>query len=334
MRKTILFIFLFTGKLFSQVKEHHLTNVKLQYGLSVSLKWEIVFKYGYLSNYRLDIGGGVGALIEKNMMPFAQYSITAFQGGLGSSISVKERNKINLESMFALGLSGGSQRDNDLYFKRPLYTMGRLVATPLYNPFDIYATLATTFVYRHTKFSTPIYGTDKYRYSQRVGSLSFGDAGWDFNYYNDGTPFHWMGLGDGKDRYWTGGGFFNIHVSNYFDKTRRDAGNNTTFRNIFIGFDRFTGYYSESFEVANNLGLNSVPYGDKTQAFFNKGRVFAGVEIAGIPGLTPIFSLNDRDKSDIQYVIHNIRDQPIHKTLHKQSNALNLFYTRNYWDFK
>ena len=78
--------------------------------------------------------------------------------------------------------------------------MGRLMPTPLYNPFNFYLTLASTNIFRITKFGTPDY-RDKYRFTQRIGSLSLGTRGFDFNYYNDGTPYQWMGLGDGKDRY-------------------------------------------------------------------------------------------------------------------------------------
>jgi hypothetical protein len=306
-------------------------ETRLQYGVNFSLRWEIVFKYGYLSNFRFDVAGGVGALLGENVMPFAQYSISAFQGGLGSSLSVRERGKVNVENALGLGVTGGDRRNHERYFRRPLYTMGRLMPTPLYNPFNFYATLASINIFRLTKFSTPDY-RDKYRFTQRVGSLSLGTRGFDFNYYNDGTPYQWMGLGDGKDRYWTGGGFVNVHIRNKYDYS--DAGNrsNGIVRNIFIGFDRFTGNYPESFEVANALRLNSVPYGDKTQAFMNKGRTYAGFELAGIPGFAPFFSLNDRNKFDIQYLIHKIRKQPIHKTLHDDSNGLNLFYSRNYWD--
>ncbi len=334
MKARALLAILFTGLLgnvLGQASAPRLPEARLQYGVNVTLRWEIVFKYGYLSNFRLDVGGGVGALVGDHAMPFAQYSISAFQGGLGSSLSVRERGKVNLENALGLGVIAGSRRNNELYFRRPLYTMGRLMPTPLYNPFDLYLTLASTNIFRITKFSTPDY-RDKYRFTQRVGSLSLGTRGFDFNYYNDGTPYQWMGLGDGKDRYWTGGGFVNVHIRNKYDYSDSGDRRNGILRNVFIGFDRFTGNYPESFEVANALRLNSVPYGDKTQAFMNKGRTYAGFELAGIPGFAPFFSLNDRNKFDIQYLIHKIRKQPIHKTLHDDSNGLNLFYSRNYWD--
>lgn len=238
---------------------------------------------------------------------------------------------MNLENALTLGLNIGSSRNNEVYFKRPLYTMGRLMPTPLYNPFNSYLALASTNIFRISKFGTPDY-RNKYRFTQRVGSLSTGTYGVDINYYNDGTPYQWVGLGDGKDRYWTGGGFVNFHIRNKYDYSDAGIRNNGIIRNLFIGFDRFTGNYPESFEVANAMRLNSVPYGDKTQAFMNKGRTYAGFEFAGIPGFAPFFSLNDRNKLDIQYGIHTLRKQPIHKTLHDDSNGLNLFYSRNYWD--
>lgn len=309
-------------------------KIHLQYGVSFNLKWEIVPKYGYLSNFRFDVAGGAGAMLNKNIMPLAQYSVSLFQGGLGSSLSVKERSKINIENALVLGVMAGTTRNNDIYFRRPVYTMGRFIPTPLYNPFNYYINIATTHIFRLSKFATPNY-LGKNRFSQRVGSFSVGTPGFDLNYYNDATPFQWLGLGDGKDRYWTGGGFVNFHLNNYYDtSTEGKTFDNRLLRNVFIGFDRFTGHYPESFEVANALRLNNVPYGDKTQAFFNKGRFYAGVESASIPGFAPVFSLNDRNEFDVQYFIHHKRKQPVHKTLHSKNNGINLFYSKNYWNIK
>lgn len=305
-------------------------NVKINYGVSFDLRWEIVYKYGYLSNFRLGIGAGIGAKIGKNLMPYSQYTIAIFQGGMGSSISVAERHKLNIESLFTFGAVTGTVRDSLLY-SRPLYSMGILTPTPLTNPFNSYFNLATTYIFRFNKPTlTNAYGV-KHRFNQRVGSVSVGDTHWDLHYFNDGTPFHWMGLGDGKDRYWTGGGFLSVHLKNSFDNKSESK---NAIRRVFLGFDRFTGYHADAFEVANNLGLGFVPYADPKQAFYNKGRIYGGVELASIPGFMPSFTLLDHDKLDIQNIIHKSRGQSFHKTFHHSSYGLNLYYKANYWDLQ
>ncbi len=305
-------------------------KTRLQYGLSFDARWEIVWKYGYLSNVRIGASAGIGPVIASGVMPYAQWSFVAFQGGMGSSLSVHDRTKVNVESLFSLGAVGGFQKSALKSYKRGVYTMGALNPSPLINPFGWYLNLSSTIIHRFTKFNQKnILG--KRNFSQKVGSISLGGPAWDINYYNDGTPFHYMGLGDGKDRYWTGGGFVNIHVRNHYDN---EFSRNRIVRNIVVGFDRFTGHYPESFEVANNLGLNTVPYGDKSQAFFNKGRLFFGVELPELPGFVSIISFNDNNTYDIQHVIHRFKKQPVHNSLHTQATGLNLYYRRNFWDIE
>jgi hypothetical protein len=40
-------------------------------------------------------------------------------------------------------------------------------------------------------------------FGQRTGMLSIRIGGLNFSYENDGTPFQWLGLGDGGDSYRT-----------------------------------------------------------------------------------------------------------------------------------
>lgn len=315
--KTWLFCLLLTGTVHAQT---------LQYGVSVDLKWDIVARYGYLSSFRVGVGGGVGVMLNDHFMPHAQLALTAFQGGLGSSLSVHERNKVNFETSFTLGLTGGGSRQPQ-EFRRPVYTLGRLVPTPLYNPFSGYLTLASTQVFRLTRFQSSN-ALGKYRYSQKVGSIALGADGFDVNYYNDGTPFHWIGLGDGKDRYWTGGGFVNIHIPNRYDDHRTANG----LRNVFIGFDRFTGYFPDAFEVADHLGLGFVPYKDVRQAFFNKGRLYFGGELSSVPGAAILGQLLDNDDWDVQNFIHRKMKAPEHKTFHQRTFGVGLYYNKKYWD--
>jgi hypothetical protein len=325
----ILFILIVTSVRSTVICQSVASNSKLQYGISFDVRWEIVHKYGYLSNFKIGVGAGVAPIISDWFMPFTQLSMTVFQGGIGSSISVVERNNLNVESILSFGLLAGTAQNSDSTHRRGVYTFGYYNPTPLTNPFKNYLGINSNFVHRFTKFSKPTV-LNKRTFTQKIGSLTLGGRNWDLNYYNDGTPFDFLGLGDGKDRYYTGGGFFRYNIKNKYDK----EGSKGEVRNFFVGFDRFTGHYPESFEVAHNLGISNVPYGDKSQAFFNKGRTFFGLELAQLPGLSPTFSLNDNDVFDIQYLIHRLRKQPIHRTLHKESFGFNLYYKRNYWDLK
>ncbi len=110
----LLFLLLATFQLFAQPLEriNASPNIKVQYGVSVDLRWELVFKYGYLSNFRLGISGGAGPQIGNNFMPYLQYTLSVFQGGIGSSLGVKDRNRINVESHFTFGSILGTKSDS------------------------------------------------------------------------------------------------------------------------------------------------------------------------------------------------------------------------------
>lgn len=298
---------------------------KVQYGFSVDARIGLVFKYVYLSNFRLSASAGAGA-VTKHTMPYLQYTLATFQGGLGSSFSKKERKRVNLESRVAMGILLGGQRSNTYLHERGIdtaryskqvYTMGFLNSTPLRNPYtDGYLGLATNFIFRPND-------EDLGNFGQAVGSFSAGGRYWDIHYYNDGPPFNIIPLGDGKDRYYTGGGFASFLLKNKYDHP--DMAKNEI-RRFFIGFDRFTGFFPHAYEAANRLGFKRVPYKDEQQSFYNKGRFYGGVEFAGIHGLTAAFAVNDSDYLDIQNVIHSLSGYPWHTTLHKWSFGADVFY--------
>ncbi len=84
---------------------------------------------------------------------------------------------------------------------------------------------------------------------QIVGSVNATFDKVSINYYNDGTPFQTMGLSDGFDRYWTGGGSIIIH-------------NKKGYNTAELSFDQFTGYVPLLYELSGLLGINVPLYDD------------------------------------------------------------------------
>lgn len=290
----------------------------LNYGVSLDARLELVYKYGYLTNLRIGVAGGAGYYLNDNFMPYSQMGISLFQGGIGSSISVSQRNRINLEMNNAVGIIGGIASGHVIH--RPVYTMGKFISNPIKHPYSYYLNLSTTFIQRISKNQKPS-SRQNGRFSQRVGAAALGLGQVEINYYNDGMPYHFLGLGDNKDRYYTGGGFINF-TTNYNPHKIP-----VFVDDIYVGFDRFTGFFPESFELAYSLHLNEVPYKDLTQAYYNKGRFFVGTSFRDIKGLNTFVSLNDFDELDVQYLIHLTRKQPLHRTLHKSNIGFNAYYT-------
>jgi hypothetical protein len=248
---------------------------------------------------------------------------------MGSSFSMERRDKLSLESRIAFGCIGSIESNNyktgkynpdNAISKKRVYTMGFLNPSALVNPYSdgLFGALNVNFVFRNDHFS------DSFKnFNQIVGSLSIGANDWDFNYYNDGTPFDFLGLGDAKDRYWTGGGFVSIDFKNKYDNPLESK---NEIRKAIIGFDRFTGYFPHAFEVANKLGLNDVPYENPKESFYNKGRFYLGSEFATMPGFIPMINFRDNNALDVQRWIHLAGGMPYHKTLLKSSWAFDTYY--------
>ena len=83
---------------------------------------------------------------------------------------------------------------------------------------------------------------------QTVGSLSLSFGDFSLNYYNDGAPpISTFNLGDGFDRYWTGGLLLMGH-------------SNEGFNRVELSFDQFTGYSPLVYELSNLLGIDIPKY--------------------------------------------------------------------------
>lgn len=84
--------------------------------------------------------------------------------------------------------------------------------------------------------------------NQTVGSVTITTGDFSLNYYNDGAPpVSTFNLGDGFDRYWTGGILIMGH-------------SNEGFNRVELSFDQFTGYYALVYELSNLLGIDIPEY--------------------------------------------------------------------------
>lgn len=98
-------------------------------------------------------------------------------------------------------------------------------------------------------FSTNFIINNHYR-NQTVGSVTITTGDFSLNYYNDGAPpISTFNLGDGFDRYWTGGILLIGHRSEGYNR-------------IELSFDQFTGYQALVYELSNLLGIDIPEYDD------------------------------------------------------------------------
>ncbi len=105
---------------------------------------------------------------------------------------------------------------------------------------------------RNALFLSTNFLLNNHRRNQILGAISgtFGDIGVTYN--NDAVPFNKLGLSDGFDRYWTGGGTMFIHHPKGFNR-------------VEFGYDQYTGYRPLLYELANIIGISVPLYGDSSQ---------------------------------------------------------------------
>lgn len=160
-------------------------------------------------------------------------NLSIYNKSLGNSLNLLyQDNQVDLTSSFTLGVI----RESGPRYIRQMQTINN---TPFYNlrHDGEYALLVSTnFI------------LNNHRRNQTVGAITLTTGRFSLNYYNDGgPPINNVGLGDGFDRWWTGGVGMYLH--------HRDEYNVGEFY-----FDQFTGYEKLMFELGGIFGMDIQDY--------------------------------------------------------------------------
>ena len=105
---------------------------------------------------------------------------------------------------------------------------------------------------RYALFLSTNYLLNNHRRHQVFGAATATIGDVSVTYNNDAVPFNLLGLSDGFDRYWTGGGTIFVHHPLRFNR-------------VEFGYDQYTGYKPLLYELANIIGINVPLYGDSAQ---------------------------------------------------------------------
>ena len=225
----------------------------VQVGLAVKTTLDI----GEFTNYNISVIGGAG---------FHPFELKAIYPTLNMGFSLYNRGEFlssyefgfwrtYLDGFLNFTVTGGDFRQSIDFRKRyvPLYHFSDLLPAPLHNPFQHSVSIGTNLVF-------PFF--DNKKESQRVGySGIMVDRHLQFNIYNEGSYWGRYKLGDKEDRYFTGGGAFSYHIDSYYLVNQFE-----------LSFHKFTGYETNTFQVANALQLDFIPYRKESVFFYNKNR--------------------------------------------------------------
>jgi hypothetical protein len=249
------------------------------------------FKHQHPNPYfRLGADAGIAStFISDAIYPAINVEIQFYNAGLGS------RNREgathfgpNLEICPAFTITAGwpNRLKSSLLDNRftGLYYFSDFARPALQNPFSHSLSLGTILCFT----------LDTAKRYQRVGFLgaNFG-GGTQFSYYNDGGPFFaWSSLGDGEDRYHTGGGMISY-----------SGPRNTMVNTVEIAYHKFTGFTKSSFEASNALFLAFMDYHDGEQQFYNRSVYDVNIE-SPFRGYGVTFQWYNSVKFDLQHDIH------------------------------
>lgn len=263
-----------------------------QFGFSVNATLELALRHGKPNpNFRAAANAGVASnFLGKWMHPAFNVELQFYNGGLGSGNDNSFfKSKPCLDLIAAVTATSGFPNknktggSNSTNRNAPLYYFSNFALPSLQNPYNYSLSLGTNI----------IFSTDKHKAFQRVGFLNLHFNRFQVSYYNDGgflmADLH---LGDGKDRYYTGGVTFSYNnPTNTFGETTE------------LAFHKYTGYTKNAFELSNKLNLAYVYYHKKEQTKYN--RSLWALRLANPSrgyGLT-ISSYNNVEQ-DVQHWIH------------------------------
>jgi Bacterial toxin 23 len=236
------------------------SQLSFQYGFSVKGLVEFsCTKKTQKPIFRLCVNLGLGSNVFSRDIYFSINSeAQLYNGGMGSRKRTgnnKPGFTIDFINAFTLTTGLHNYLTSDSFpelVKRnqPLYYFSNFTNPALQNPYNYSISAGTNF----------IFSTDKFKAPQRVGFLNIHAKGLQLSYYNDGgAPFEQTYLGDGKDRFYTGGGLVSFQGKSSMDINQ-----------VELSFHKFTGYTKNAFEVSNRLDLAFVNYNNAEERYYNK----------------------------------------------------------------
>lgn len=271
---------------FAQVQYKMASPASLNYGLSLKAAITIESK-AILIRMATDAGVGIKAL--SFLYPTYHLQLQLYNGGIGTCLKRPRIWPLTFDMTHSATLTAGFTRpyrrmENKAYIQRnsPLYHFSDFSFPALQNPYNYSFSLGTNL----TQAFSPHRGK-----FQRTGFVDIHVSAVQVAYSNDGTPFGKF-LADGRDRHYTGDGFVAVNLP-------RKAEINQ----FIISYHKFTGYYKDAFEVANDLFLANVDYKDTIQQYFNRS-VYQFCVASTTQGFGISVDLKNRYFKDVQHLIH------------------------------
>ncbi|MCC7504319.1 MAG: hypothetical protein IT259_03415 [Saprospiraceae bacterium] len=175
-------------------------------------------------------------------------SVAVYNKSLGNNLNPLVSD-IQIDFVNSLSIGCGWRWDSNneegpnVGYRKYLRTLNNAPYYNLYHTYDNSVFFSTNFL------------INNHHRNQTVGTVSLTFDNFSVSYYNDSAPpIEWFNLGDGFDRYWTGGVMLALH--------KRYGVRNI----VELTFDQFTGYQPLVYEISNVLGMGVPNYNSDASA--------------------------------------------------------------------
>jgi hypothetical protein len=328
MNKIIVFLFITVFSITTVAAQHQfetydreklregLSEGNMQYGLGLKVRFALARKS--FGNFRFSVTGGLGIPYgadlnntDENHVYVSYFAeLDIFRGGLGASSETYNNQKLLFELRQTFLFTAGFYQSIDYYsFMRPQIQFLSSASRPLYDPFPVSVSLGTIF----------INGLNIQR-AQRMGIINLGILPFSGTYINDGPPFHYIGLGDGNDQWWTGNGMIGIYSRHwYIDE-------------IEIKYDKFTGLQPYAYEQATALRMRFIPYANTKNQLENRQKFEVSFNTVRNIGVS--LDLYDFTAFDIQHYIHKSKKFSFHNTPLERYWGFSFFYSNTFQKYE
>lgn len=164
---------------------------ELETNFFAGLSWHFGGGKSYMSG---TAGIGVSRRIDF-VQPGVNLAVNFYNGGLGA---LPDSRKMNYDTVFTGKLTAGAGRGNPM----DIYPMHIDSGTGMEDRFKYSATVGTSFILNNSGRN------------QQAGFVQLCAGDFSFQTYNDFGGFKKIGISDGYDRWWTGGGNFTFGAKN------------------------------------------------------------------------------------------------------------------------
>lgn len=290
----LLSLFIFQRPLSASNPINHCSNC-----IDLGFAFKLSFAINNQGQSHITVGLAFSAIWKnkKNINPFYQLGVNVYNNGLGNSL-LPSRKQAEIDIINTIGVATGLGKQDNNQIENQIRPFNSMTANSVMQGiYDLSIASGTNFI---------INGRGR---NQQVGFINLGwDQYFQFSFYNDGPPFHHMGLGDGYDRWWTGGGNIVLNIPPTWNRIPDFIASNpeslTRQHTAYYQYDRFTGDVQDAYTISNRLFLSKVPTKRIEENFYNQGQTVFGLRHAkGWGGA--IMYLGSYPKLDIQDHIHD-----------------------------